>query len=177
MIRWTGTDYAIIREMAAWWQRMRRYAPEGGGSNQFGFFGGPAAESFFGGGARAQMLVRVTGMADDYVSAKLWDGTTEIGTALKVAKPWDLQMAAHHGESYVIRGTTYTYTYTTGGGTLDPTRVSDDGSTEETQLITPSYYVGAVLRIEKVGYTGVDVAGESLVWEDLNRAGRAWMKE
>jgi hypothetical protein len=108
-------------------------------------------------------------------------------------KPYKLRQTPFDGQTISIEGTNITFTYATGDD-LGKQRTADDGTTTETQLITPSYDV----RVEG-GYSGDEILAiyvgvspgytvdlsdnanaelkEPAVWHDMNTDGRAWAKE
>lgn len=127
----------------------------------------------------------------DYWNCKTWDGTTLGGTITKVAKPYKLRAilpsATPHGGaivSEIIRGVTYTYTYTAvvvAGVTIYYTRgvVGSDGSSETDFMIPDPVMVAATPSSNDIIYampfsTSTPATLISVVWIDLNVDARAW---
>ena len=103
------------------------------------------------GGGRLQTY-RVKSKAEDVLTCRTWDGTTEGGTDVLVA----VNRNSRQLDSETINGITYTYTaYTDVGDGINETRNSDDGTTEETQLVTPMWYVNCEIDVLATTYSGV----------------------
>lgn len=83
------------------------------------------------------------------------------GATLLVAKPYQLRNSIESRD-----GVTYTYTNT-------QERDGDDGVTQETQVVTPSYVVDDIIFVVGPVTGGTGVA-DALKWLDLNLDGRAW---
>lgn len=103
------------------------------------------------------------------------------GNAILILKPRDLRKSTFDGET--IDGVTYTSTG------LDTRTASDGVETDETQLVTRSYYVGEKItafrhhendrargEVAAGEITGVDAGDYLLEWEDSG-VGRAWATE
>ena len=75
---------------------------------------------------------RIKAVGIDVLVCREWDGTTEGTVDVNVALPYILQRTPFDGQ--VIGGITYTYTN-------NFTRTATDGSTVETQKITPDYLI------------------------------------
>lgn len=95
---------------------------------------------------------RVKSKAGDVLTCRTWDGTTEGDTDVLVA----VNRNSRQLDSETINSITYTYTaYTALADGINETRNSDDGSTEETQLVTPMWYVNCEIDVLATTYSGV----------------------
>ena len=91
-------------------------------------------------------VYEITELTDDnYFMARERRGTAMVGAAVPVLKSLDCLKAQYDGKTFNLEGTNYTYTYD-GGDQRD----SDDGSTVETQFITPPYFVGALIVVMRI---------------------------
>jgi len=110
----------------------------------------------------------VRSVQDDYLICQAWDGGFLSGIDVQVAKPFLLKNSFFDGQT--VDGVSYTY--------LDVnTREATDGTTTETQLVTPSYFLDATIYAVKDVIGGVDLNGSGIEWLDLNVDGRAWAKQ
>lgn len=132
-------------------------------------------------GGTASMLTacqfQLTAMAGDYFEAKVYDGTTQTGSAIKIAKPFQLRRTPFDGETITELGISYVYN-------SDTTRTATLDEEDEEQLVIPKYLVGfsVIFAIKPiVGGTGVtwDNMGQDVPveWLDLNVDARAWARE
>lgn len=120
---------------------------------------------YIGGGGGGGIQCRVTELfSADYVGVKKWDGATESGDQLLVAKSIPSRMPA----SQMLYGTTYNYTYTS-----DNMRVSSDGTDSEEQLLLHPFAVGDVIYVDQVDHTGVTVNAVELTRIEKNTE-REW---
>lgn len=110
---------------------------------------------------------RVKSIENDYLVCRTYDGTTEGADDINVAKPWDLRRTPFHGVA--VNGITCTYSSAIA-------RSATNGTTTESQVITPPYFVNCEIWafVASGGGTGVTVSSEQLVWQDVNVSGRAW---
>lgn len=121
-----------------------------------------------GGGVGEMRQAKITTLnADDYISVKFWDGSGYVGDEFNVARSWASRMVA----SDTIDGTTYDYSYAD-----DNNRTSDDGVTEESQVLYPRFVVGKVISVGPIDYSGVDDGDGDLKWIEVNTA-REWVKK
>jgi len=132
-----------------------------------------------GGGSASVQQFKIVSDGGDYWNCKTWDGKTLGSTVVKVAKPYKLRAGIGKIASEVIRGVTYTYTYTavtSGGVTIYYTRaVSGSDGTSETDFVIPDALTNDIIY----GITFSTTAPSSLsdvVWLDINADGRAWAK-
>lgn len=109
----------------------------------------------------------------DWLDCVLFDGTN-IGTDHKmVLKPPELRRSEWDG--YTISGITYSYSD-------QDTRDATDGSTSETQMVTPVYSIGDIIYVLEFdsGALPVRFGGEPVTFEtdlvDANVAARAWAR-
>lgn len=112
--------------------------------------------------------VKITAIANDYLTTRPYDGTTTGTADVLVARPWCLQHVAAH------------YAGLTSLTTVNAQQVTaTDGSTTETWKVTPSYQVGDEIEIRPVPVGGVvpTVGGVALAWIDANVDARAWAVE
>lgn len=105
----------------------------------------------------------VQSIGNEYLTCHTYDGTTEGSDDILVAKPPDFRASVMDGLSYESSDLTWV---------SSQTLTADDGVTEETWLITLSYFAGCEVYAVKNpdGGTGVD----DVDWLDLNVAGRCW---
>jgi hypothetical protein len=117
---------------------------------------------------------RVKSVASDYLTCHFWDGTTEAGSDVKIAKPPELR---HSLASQTINGVAVTYdTFAISGGVCTRT-AHPAGAADQLEMVLPVYQIagaGADAEIwadQPAGGTGVAAAAD---WMDTNRDGRAW---
>jgi hypothetical protein len=114
---------------------------------------------------------RVVSVETDYLYCNTWDGVDQGDAPVKVALPYLLRRTPFDGKTR--NGITYTYTG-------DVTRLADDGSNTETQVMVPSYVAGdEVYAIRNVtGTSGVrDENNVPMDWLDINVDARAWAEQ
>ena len=117
---------------------------------------------YLGGGGGAGIMCQITqlfGVAS-YFGVKRFDGTSQSGSQLLVAK------------SIPARPATGPYTYT---GVDDNNRDSYNGSTHEAQVMTEPFTVGDVVWADMVDHTMVTVSGTELKLIEKNTL-RGWTK-
>ena len=123
---------------------------------------------------KISLVAQIVTIHDDYLACTVYDERRQLaGGNVKVAKPWMLRRTPFDGIAIVYpNGQTITYTYVD-----DRERDADDGATNETQVMTPDYYVGEVIdAFEKM--TGVLLPdGTYAIWQDRNTCGRFWALE
>ena len=127
-------------------------------------------------GSAIKWRVRLQAIAEDYLTFKTWDGTSEGTETIYAAKPFALQKTAWNG--IAINGVTYTYAASPG-----VSRSANDGVDTETQLITPdletpwgSWNGQEFTIIIRHGGTGIEYSGHPLIWQTLND-GISWAAE
>lgn len=133
-----------------------------------------------GAGSVGTLIIRqfqITGMDGDYFEAKAYDGTTQTGSAIKIAKPFQLRRTPFDGE--YISGLQVSYSYSS-----DTTRTATHDDEDEEQLVIPKYLIdfSVIFAVKPVaGSTGVtwfDGEGDVPIgWLDLNLDARAWARE
>lgn len=137
-------------------------------------------------------LFRVEEEKDDYLVCTRFSPGVEPdpeAPSIKVAKPYLLRRTPFHGETIDYGRGEIRYTY---GPANDPTEIGTrlakvmsineeddnmedtDVNTEESQMISPPYYVGEILTAVQ-GETGVqDDEATAVSWADLNTGARCW---
>ena len=106
----------------------------------------------------------------NYFVCRSWDGTTEGTVDFHVAKSYNCRQPA--SRDYL--GVTYNYTYSSITDGINDTRTSDNGTTEETQMVTPPWDDSWLIWVKHVAWSGVDVDGADLkLMEDTERC---WAK-
>lgn len=137
-------------------------------------------------GGSSATRMRVKKVYGDYYICRTWDGTTEGGSDIAVAKPPELR---HALVSEIIEAVTVSYSYVaradnydgwdTGSATYKGERhAAASGRTTQVEIILPVYHINAasddyseIWADKPVGGTGV---GAAPTWMDTNRAGRVW---
>jgi hypothetical protein len=122
------------------------------------------------GGASVSMF-KLQSVQGDYITSHTWDGSTEGGTDIYIAKD------PKHRESLTsesIFGTTHDYTYSAGPDSLNRYRTDDDGTRTQKELLTPPW-VGGEIVYAVSATTGVLVGGED-VGRLLISPARQWAK-
>lgn len=95
---------------------------------------------------------RVKSKVGDVLFCVTWDGTTEGEEEVPIA----VNRNSRQLDSETINSVTYTYTaYTDIGDGINETRTSDDGTTEETQIVTPMWYEDCEIDVIGTNYSGV----------------------
>ena len=115
----------------------------------------------------------------DYWVCKTWDGTTLGSSTVKVAKPYKLRAGTGKITSEVIRGVTYTYTYTpvTVGAVVGyyTRSVSGSDGTSETNYTIPDPIANDIIYALAFS-TATPSTLSDVVLIDLNIDSRAWTK-
>lgn len=131
-----------------------------------------------GGGASVQQF-KIVSDGGDYWNCKTWDGTTLGSDVIKVAKPFKLRAGTGKIASEVIRGVTYTYTYTAvtvSGVTGYYTRsVSGSDGSSETNYMIPDPIANDIIYGISFSTTAPSTLS-AVTWLDINADGRAWFK-
>lgn len=115
-----------------------------------------AGNASAGGGSTTGRLqtYKIKSKGSDAMIGRTWDAATSTEGSNNV---W---IAVNHQSrqlsSETINATTYTYSaYTDIGDGFNYTRTSDDGSTEETQIVTPMWYEDCIITAAAVNSSGV----------------------
>jgi hypothetical protein len=112
-------------------------------------------------------MYRYKSQSGDYVVCRTWDGTTEGGSDVNIAKPMKLRNSI---TSAVIDAVTVTYSYPT-----TVTRVATISATTENQVIVPRYIVNdLIFAVDSSGGTAISGTLQDKI--DMNVDGRAWAK-
>jgi hypothetical protein len=129
-----------------------------------------------GGGTYAEQVYRVKSIAEDdstlrnILICRTWNGTDEGSVDVPIAKSFECRQP----DSEVLLGVTYTYTYSVGGDGINDSRDSDDGTTTETQMVTPLYKVDQEITVKRVNYSGIIYSGQDL--KLMESSSRCWAK-
>jgi len=110
-------------------------------------------------------MYRLKSVQGDYITCRTWDGTTEGGSDVYLAKPMKLRNSI---TAATISGASVTYSYTN-----TVTRVATISSTDETQVVVPRYLTDDLVFGMTCNATGV--SGKNIL--DINADGRAWAKQ
>ena len=114
-------------------------------------------------------MYRYKSQASDHLVCRTWDGTTEGGGDVAIAKPHKLRNSV---TSATIDGVAVTYTY---GGTF-VTRTATIATIDEDQVIVPRYLVNdLIFAVDSSGGTAITGTLQNKI--DLNVDGRAWAKK
>lgn len=103
---------------------------------------------------------RIKSVQSDYLTCRTWDGTTEGGSDVYVARSFRCRNPASDDDA--------DYTY---GSPTE--RVATSGTMSENQKITPPYAVNDLVFAIRSDFTGVTVSGTALTLIEIND-GRAW---
>jgi hypothetical protein len=127
-----------------------------------------------GGGSSSTSIQQFKFKSDggDYWVCRTWDGSSEGGSDVKVAKPYKLRCGTGKIGSEVIAGITYTYTYTADAGTYKRTVSGSDGSAEDDYLIPRMLADNLIYGITFATTSPASLS--AVVWLDINADGRAW---
>lgn len=123
-----------------------------------------------GGGSGRIACYRVKSVAANHLVCHTWDGTTEGAENINVAKPH----SARQPVSESLGGTTYNYTYAAGPDAPNSIRTSSDGSTTESQIVTPLWTVDGLIQVAETNFSGVAVSSLDLKLIELSA--RCWAK-
>ncbi len=108
---------------------------------------------------------------------QLYDKDLEkTGGTVSIAKPRVLQSTPFDGKTVEYPDVKVTYVYDPANIGRRKAQVYDQSQPEDTEKITPPYYVGDIITVRK-GSTGLlDDSNKEIVLVDVNEAGRAWAK-
>jgi hypothetical protein len=119
---------------------------------------------------------RVKSKIDDVLICRTWDGTTEGTTDVPIA----VNRNSRQLTTETINGVTYTYSaYTDLGDAINFSRRSNNGSTNETQIVTPMWYVNCEIDVIGTNYSGVsydDTINEAYDLKLIEVSARCWAK-
>lgn len=110
----------------------------------------------------------VKSVEPEYLVCRTWDGENEGVTDIKIAKPPELRNSV---DTETIDGDTINYS---AYDNTAQTRLADDGTNQETQVIVPRYLVDTVIFAFKANSCALDEDGNTIGLQDANVAGRAW---
>ncbi len=124
--------------------------------------------------ARVKMF-RVKSFYSDCIGGVEWDGTTETGGEVLIAKPSLLRCSI---TERTIDGVTLIYNYSGYADTTWQTRDEYDGSLgSDRQVVTPKYQENDVIYAIELDHTGAWqplIGGTEAKWIDINVDARAW---
>lgn len=105
-------------------------------------------------GSDSLQTARLKSRVGDMLVCRSWNGTDEGTSDIFVAVQTDAQRV----DSETTGLGTFTYSgYTeTDSPFFNYTRTSDDGSTTEDQMVTPTYYLNCLIRYQPVDFSGVN---------------------
>jgi len=115
----------------------------------------------------AQMCLITELFEEDYFGVKLFNGVTTSGDQFNIAKSVPSRMAT----GQTIEGTTFSYTYDD-----DNHRTSNDGATDEAQVMRPQFVVQNLVFAIAADHTYVTVDETELLFIELNTE-REWCKK
>lgn len=126
-----------------------------------------------GGGGLA--LFKFKSYNTDYLTCRSWDGVTEGGTDIFIAKPMKLREPA----TETIDGQDYNYTYSTnadGNRVRQAVLASDPGEWTELQIIAPRYALNDIIVAAPLpkGYVAGHIPPPDITQVDMNVDSRAW---
>ena len=125
-----------------------------------------------GGAASPVERFRLKSVQGDYITCRTWDGTTEGGSDVKIAKPPKLRRSI---ASESIEGTTVSYSYASRTNNLDGKRDASAGGVTITEIVMPVYIVNdEIFAAKPLRGTDVVVSSVELEYLDINVDGRAW---
>ena len=127
----------------------------------------------------------VVSEADDYLTCYAYNaiGKATVQEDVLVAKPYELRREPFDNNVVIYPDTpddlTVGYVYSNSYTRLAAAgwdSVTETYDTEETQIMTPRYFIGCQIVAARgiSGCVGVEVNDQQLVWEDINNAGRFW---
>lgn len=89
-----------------------------------------------GGGGNQAKEYHLKSVQDDYLTCRTWNGTNEGSTDILIAKDPKNRTSL---KTATVYGVVHTYSYTAGPDSLNLQRTNDDGTQNETELITPPW--------------------------------------
>ena len=117
----------------------------------------------------AQLSVRqfkFRSMGANTITCREWNGIAEGTVDILVAKPYLLRQSIASRD-----GVAYTYV-----SSVERT-ASKSGFPNETQVVSPKYFVGDIIYAATNVKGGLTIANTTVVWIDQNYDGRAWRKK
>lgn len=104
---------------------------------------------------QALQTYRVKSKIGDVLFCVTWDGENEGDEDHPI--PIAVNRNSRQLASEKINGITYTYSaYTDVGDSINETRNSNNGTTDETQIVTPMWYEDCEIDVIATNYSGVD---------------------
>ena len=144
--------------------------------------GGTVIEIPKGGAATGDALsgstrYRVKSVQGDYITCRTWDGSTEGGADVLIAKPPQLR---HSLTAQTVSGVSVTYSDFAVSGGVCTRKANATSFTEQIEAVLPQWQIAGtsadaeIWADEPEGGTGVTVSGTPLTLMDTNRDARAW---
>lgn len=118
---------------------------------------------------------RVKSKSGDVLFCKSWDGTSEGVETVEVA----VNRNSRQLSSETVSGTTYTYSSYAAVDSYNNSRTSNDGSTSQTQIVTPMWYVDCEIDVMSTDYSGVlydNTVDEPYDLKLIEVSARCWAK-
>jgi hypothetical protein len=119
----------------------------------------------------SQSAFRIKSVQGDYVTARLWDGSSDGATDIALAKEYSLRNSLA-GES--IYGVTHTYSYAAGPDSNNVYRTNSDGTNSQAEVVTPPWRVNEIVYASPCNTLLVDGGGAAITWL-MTRTG-VWAK-
>ncbi len=133
---------------------------------------GNEPRQIYGGGNGRLQTYRVKSKLGDVLTCRTWDGTTEGDTDVLVA----VNRNSRQLDSETINSITYTYTaYTDVGDGINETRNANDGTDNETQIVTPMWTADGEIDVLRTNYSGV-LDGDSADIKLIEVSARCWAR-
>ncbi len=130
-------------------------------------------------------FVKVVDVYDDSILVAPFDPASSYTSAYqaKTYKPYALRRSPFDGSTITyIDGTAIAYTYSTGSDSYRKRTATNIATSQSiTEVITPDYYVGEILRIHLGNWGTTDPYSteieDRMRYEDMNIGAKAWAKE
>lgn len=129
--------------------------------------GGGEAELTFSSAGVSQY--RIKSVQGDYCTCRTWNGTTEGGSDVYIAKPYKLRTSI---TGATIDGVSVSYSYAS-----SVERTATISGSGENQVVVPRYLANDLIFAASSDHTSVSVSGTELTLIDINADGRAWAKK
>lgn len=117
---------------------------------------------------------KIVTISNDYLTCtRYYEADDDDGDTVYIAKPWQLRWEPFDGQTIAYpSGQSVAYNLIN-----HYTRLADDGTDTETQIMTPEYFVGEIIDAYRRQTNVLDPAGNNITWSDLNTCGRFWAEE
>lgn len=170
-----GNEYDFLRQHRELTLR-QALQPSGNAfmaAQEFGTFSEPIRKAPRGSTGFAVQRMRIWNhtaavQAGDYIMCRTWDGTTDSGDVINVAKPWLLRRTTLHEQT---RGGE-SYTHEADGQSRTVTHLTLDDQ-ESDEVLYPTYRpLDEIIAFKPEGGTGVALAP---LWQDMNVDARTFV--